>query len=132
MLADVRFDVRDLVVVATVTGEVDLSNATQLYDAIGAATSNTAHGVVLDLTAVDYLDSAGIHLIYRLRESLRARGQKLMLVIPAQSPVQGSLRLAGVTQHLPITPSVEEALKDFAPGGPPSLDRDAPEGEPAV
>jgi anti-anti-sigma factor len=137
MLADVQFDARDQVVVAGVTGEVDVSNATQLCDAIGEATPNTAFGVVLDLGGVDYLDSAGIHLIYRLRENLRARGQKLMLAIPAASPVQGALRLAGVTQHLPIASSVDEALAGFAhdetaqePAG--GSDRDAPQGEPAV
>ena len=132
MLADVRFDTYDQVVVAHVTGEVDLSNAIQLCDAVGEATPNTALGVVLDLTAVDYLDSAGIHLIYRLRENLQARGQKLILAIPAESPVQDSLRLAGVTQHLPITSSVDDALAGFAPSEAARLDRDAPEGEPAV
>jgi anti-anti-sigma factor len=137
MLADVRFDARDQVVVASVTGEVDLSNTTQLCDAVGEATPNTALGVVLDLGGVDYLDSAGIHLVYRLRENLRARGQKLMLAIPPQSPVQDSLRLAGVTQHLPIASSVEAALAGFAEGeaaqGPlGGSDRDAPQGEPAV
>ena len=137
MLADVQFAIRDQAVVARVTGEVDLSNATQLCDAIGAATPNTALGVILDFGAVDYLDSAGIHLIYRLRENLRARGQTLMLAIPAQSPVQDSLRLAGVTQHLPIASSVDEALVAFAPAEaaqevPDASDRDAPQGEPAV
>ncbi|MGZ4196798.1 MAG: STAS domain-containing protein [Solirubrobacteraceae bacterium] len=130
MLADVRFELRDQLVVSTVTGEVDLSNATQICDAIGEATPNTALGVVLDLSHVDYLDSAGIYLIYRLRENLRARGQKLMLAIPADSPVQDSLRLAGITQHLPIAPSVDEALVGLAP--PEDSDRDTPQGEPAV
>jgi anti-anti-sigma factor len=132
MLADVQFDTRDQVVVAGVTGEVDLSNAAQLCEAIGEATPNTAHGVVLDLGAVDYLDSAGIHLIYRLRENLRARGQTLIVAIPAESPVQDSLRLAGVTRHLPITSSVDEALARFAPDEGAALDRDAPKGEPAI
>jgi len=134
VLADVQFDLRDQVVVCAVTGEVDLSNATRICDAIGEATPNTAIGVVLDLSRVDYLDSAGIHLIYRLRENLRARGQKLMLVIPADSPVQDSLRLAGVTQHLPITASVDEALVGLAPAAASAedSDRDTPEGEPAV
>ena len=143
MLADVQFDIRDQVVVARVTGEIDLSNATQLCDAIGEATANTALGVVLDLGAVDYLDSAGIHLIYRLRENLRARGQKLMLAIPAQAPVHDSLRLAGVTRALPIAASVDDALVVFAPAQEPlegaraqepleGSDRDAPQGEPAV
>ena len=137
MLADVQFDLRGDVVVAKVTGEIDLSNASQLCDAIGEGTANTALGVVLDLSAVDYLDSAGIHLIYRLRENLRARGQKLMLVIPATSPVRDSLRLAGVTRNLPIEASIEEALAGVAPQTAPSgeqepSDRDAPQGEPAV
>ncbi|MGZ4230345.1 MAG: STAS domain-containing protein [Solirubrobacteraceae bacterium] len=125
-----RFELRDQLVASTVTGEVDLSNATQICDAIGEATPNTALGVVLDLSHVDYLDSAGIYLIYRLRENLRARGQKLMLAIPADSPVQDSLRLAGITQHLPIAPSVDEALVGLAP--PEDSDRDTPQGEPAV
>jgi anti-anti-sigma factor len=134
MLADVQFDVYEQAVVCTVTGEVDLSNATQICDAIGEATPNTALGVVLDLSGVGYLDSAGIHLIYRLRENLRARGQKLMLAIPADSPVQDSLRLASVTQHLPIAPSVEKALVGVAPppASPKDSDRDTPQGEPAV
>ena len=134
MLADVHFDIRDQVVVATVTGEVDLSNATQIGDAIGEATPNTVLGVVFDLSHVDYLDSAGIHLIYRLRENLQARGQKLMLSIPADSPVQDSLRLAGVTQHLPITASVHEALVGLAPAAASAEDSDwdTPQGEPAV
>jgi anti-anti-sigma factor len=134
VLADVQFDERDQVVVSTVTGEVDLSNARQICDAVGEATPNTAVGVVLDLSRVDYLDSAGIHLIYRLRENLRARGQKLMLAIPADSPVQDSLRLAGVTQHLPIAASVDAALAGFAPpaASAEDSDRDSPQGEPAV
>jgi anti-anti-sigma factor len=134
MLADVQFDVYEQAVVCTVTGEVDLSNATQICDAIGEATPNTALGVVLDLSRVGYLDSAGIHLIYRLRQNLRARGQKLMLAIPADSPVQDSLRLAGVTRHLPIAPSVEKALVGVAPpaASPEDSDRDTPQGEPAV
>lgn len=139
MIADLQFDIRDDVIVANLTGEVDSSNAAQLLDAIAEATSNTALGVVLRLDAVDYLDSAGIHLLYRLRESLRARGQKLMLVIPERSPVQDALRMAGVTSHLPIAPSVEEALAGLGRepasatvDGKARSDRDPPQGEPAV
>ena len=134
MLADVQFDIHGSVLVSTVTGEVDLSNATQICDAVGEATPNTALGVVLDLSRVDYLDSAGIHLIYRLRQNLRARGQTLVLVIPADSPVQDSLRLAGVTQHLSIAPSVDESLVALtsATASGEDSDRDTPQGEPAV
>jgi stage II sporulation protein AA (anti-sigma F factor antagonist) len=114
MLADVQFTVTDDTVVAAVTGEIDLSNADRLCDAIVDATANDVLGIVLDLAAVDYLDSTGIHLIYRLRESLRARGQRLMLVIPGDSPVRDTLRLAGVTSHLPICTSVQDAVQGVA------------------
>ena len=46
------------------------------------ATPNEAQGVVLDLSGVDYLDSAGIYVIFGMRASLQARGQTLILVIP--------------------------------------------------
>jgi anti-anti-sigma factor len=136
MLADVQFTVKDDVVVATLSGEVDTSNAAQICNAILETTPNHALGVVLDLSAVDYLDSAGIHLIYSLRTNLQARGQLVMLVIPAQSPVQGALRLAGVTTHLPMSETADAALLEFKPRSPSSgagdSDRDAPQGEPAV
>ena len=54
--------------------------------ALSESVPNFALALVLDLSDVEYLDSGGIHLIYELREKLRARGQTLQLVIPADSP----------------------------------------------
>lgn len=77
-----------------------MSSARDLSSAVATAATNDVIGVVLDLTDVDYLDSAGIHLIFRLREALQARGQELRLVIPDLSPVNDVLRLAGITALL--------------------------------
>ena len=74
-LADVQFSDHERVVVARLTGEIDLSNADSIEGAIAEATPNHALALILDVSALDYLDSAGIHLIYKLREKLRARGQ---------------------------------------------------------
>ena len=81
-LADVQFSDHERVVVARLTGEIDLSNAASIERAIAEATPNHVLALILDVSALDYLDSAGIHLIYKLREKLRARGQTLRLVIP--------------------------------------------------
>jgi anti-sigma B factor antagonist len=94
--ADLSIEIRGPVLVARLRGEIDMSNAGQLRDELYAATRNDALGLVLDLSEVDYLDSAGIHLVHRLREGLRARGQQLRLVIPADSLVNDALRLAGL------------------------------------
>jgi anti-anti-sigma factor len=113
-LGDVTFDQRDGVLIAELSGELDLSNAEAVGDAIAETASNQALGLILDLSALHYLDSAGIHLIFKLRERLRARGQTLALIIPAGSPSSDALRLAGVTLHVPAHATVEEALRDRA------------------
>ena len=101
-------------VVARLTGEVDLSNAESIESAIAEATSNHALALILDVSALYYLDSAGIHLIYKLREKLRARGQTLRLVIPPDSPANDALRLAGVSQVVETAETLEAALEEFA------------------
>ena len=102
-------------VIARLTGEVDLSNANSIEIAVAEATPNHALALILDVSAVDYLDSAGIHLIYRLREKLRARGQGLRLVIPAHSPANDALRLAGVWRNIETSETLDAALSEFAP-----------------
>jgi anti-sigma B factor antagonist len=111
-LADVEFDSSDRGVVARITGEIDLSNAASLGAALVDAMPNHEQGLVLDMSSVEYLDSAGIQLIYQLRERLRARGQNLALVIPTLSPAHDALRLAGLTQHVEMAETVEEAGGD--------------------
>jgi len=114
MLADVHFRSHEHVVIAHITGEVDLSNAGALGSALIDAIANHMSALVLELTDVEHVDSAGIQLLYRLRADLRARGQALRLVIPARSPPHDALRLAGVSQHLALAETVDDALADLA------------------
>jgi len=62
----------DGIPVVTVAGEIDMSNADRFRDALGlaaAAAAATADGAdggsfVVDLTGVEYLDSAGVHVLF--------------------------------------------------------------------
>ena len=109
-LADVSFATDGDVVVASVSGEIDLSNAGDLGDAIGRRLTNEALGLVLDLTDVDYLDSSGIHLIYELHDRLRNRGQDIRVVIAPGAVIGEALRLADVPRAVGAAESVEAAL----------------------
>ena len=113
-LADVHISIHDDAVVARLIGEIDISNAGELRTAVTDATPNDALGVVLDLTGVDYIDSAGIQLLYRLRESLRVRGQALRLVIPRDSRVAHTLQLAGIERTVDVVEAVDEGLEALA------------------
>lgn len=109
-LADVQFNICERVVVARLTGEIDLSNAETITAAVVDAMPHESSALVLDLSAVDYLDSAGIQLIYHLRETLRARSQSLRLLIPPDSPANDALRLAGVARHVDAMETLDDAL----------------------
>jgi anti-anti-sigma factor len=116
-IADLHLSVHDGVVRAELSGEVDMSNAERLLRTIAEGTPHGATATILDLGGVDYLDSAGIHLLYRLREDLRVRGQALLVVIPDNSPVNEALRLAGVLDHIAAFESSDAALRAL-PTGP--------------
>jgi anti-anti-sigma factor len=115
-LADLHIRRHDGVIVVRVAGEVDMSNASDLRGAIIEGTPNDALGLVLDLTSVDYIDSAGIHLLYRLGDNLRSRGQTLRVVIPPSSPASDTLRLAGVKRHVDVVDELEEGVRAVAAG----------------
>jgi anti-anti-sigma factor len=110
-LGDVQISLEGGVVLVHVSGEIDLSNAAGIEQAIVVATPNHAELVLLDLSRVDYLDSAGIHLVYRLREKIHGRGQGLKLVMEDRSSAADALELAGVMEHFEIRTSVEAALE---------------------
>ncbi len=116
-LADVQITLARHALIARLTGEIDMSNAEEMGATVIGATPNEASGVVLDLSGVDYLDSAGIYVVFGMRASLQARGQSLILVIPADSPVHDALRLSGAERPGEVTVTVDDALRaiDKAP-----------------
>jgi anti-anti-sigma factor len=93
------------VVEATLTGEVDLSNAVYIGLALERSVPNTAQGMVLDLSALDYIDSAGIRMLVGLAARFDWRRQRLGLVLPEGSRVRRVLELAGVDTVLAIDPT---------------------------
>src|ERR671924_936999 len=111
--ADVQITFAPNALIARITGEVDMSNAEEMGATVIGATPTEAEGVVLDLTDVDYMDSAGIYVIYGMRASLQARGQALILVIPERSPVHDALRLSGAERPGQMANSVADALRSL-------------------
>jgi anti-anti-sigma factor len=108
-LADVTFESSDRLVVASVRGELDMSNSDEVGAALADRVPNEALGLVVDLSNVDYMDSTGIHVVYELRERLLNRGQQIRLVVPPGSPVAETLRLAGVPSTVGVADTAEAA-----------------------
>lgn len=110
-LADVQITITRYALIARLIGEIDMSNAEDMGATVIGATPAEASGVVLDLSDVEYLDSAGIYVVYGMRASLQARGQSLILVIPSDSPVHDALRLSGAERPGELAETVDEAVR---------------------
>jgi stage II sporulation protein AA (anti-sigma F factor antagonist) len=108
-LATVEFEERDGVFVARLKGEIDMTNADELSRLIGRSVSNAALGIVLDLSGVMYLDSAGIRLLFELGNRLRQRGQRIGLAVGEEAPLRKVLRLTNVAGLMPVFETVEQA-----------------------
>ncbi|TQS23399.1 STAS domain-containing protein [Microbispora sp. KK1-11] len=50
--------------VLTVSGEIDMSNAGELDAALTGAAADDGHALLVDLSAVGYLDSAGLTVLF--------------------------------------------------------------------
>jgi anti-anti-sigma factor len=109
-LATFTAERNDDVVVGAISGEVDLSNASALERAIAEAVPNSATGVVLDLSALSYIDSSGIRLVLSLAGSLKWRGQELVIAAPEGSACRRVLTLAGIGGSVALEASAEAAL----------------------
>lgn len=109
-LADITFEHHDGIPVASIAGEVDMSNATELAMATQRAVEQKAPGLVIDLSGTSYLDSAGLHFLFDLGKRLRDRGQRLMLVVPEGSALNRLLDLVRVDALAPIERSLPTAL----------------------
>jgi anti-sigma B factor antagonist len=95
--------------VVAVEGEIDLYSAPQLRDAVLAAVEGGADHVVIDLSAVPFMDSSGLGVVVACLKRLREAGGELAVVTPAGSPPTKLLSLTGLDQAIPTHATVEEA-----------------------
>ena len=95
-LATLRVRERGNVIIAVVEGEIDLSNAPGLLGEVTGAVPNSARGLLLDLTGIEFLDSSGVHMLYDIADRLTTRQQRFAVVLEADAPPRRAIELSGV------------------------------------
>ena len=124
---DTRTEGRMLV--AAVKGEIDMSNADGLGSAISKQISNDALGLVLDLSGVEYLDSAALHMLFELRSHLATRGQALRLVVPSGAMISPALEIMDIPRTIGVAETAEAALQSLGEAIPEAHDTTTPNQE---
>ena len=92
-------------VVVRLTGEIDLSNVDGLEAQIDSAIAH-AQDVVIDLSAIDFIDSRGLRLLKRVSAAVAGRDGTLLVVAPASSVARSVLDMTGMSQELAVQDAV--------------------------
>ncbi|CDP88034.1 MULTISPECIES: STAS domain-containing protein [Mycolicibacterium] len=99
--------VGDVSVVA-VAGTVDMLTAPKLEEAINSALKSSPTAVVVDMSAVEFLASAGMGVLVAAREQL---GDGARFAVVADGPATSRpLKLVGITEVVELFATLDEAL----------------------
>jgi len=109
-LAELHSELDHGVGIAHLSGEIDASNRNEILGQLLGMLRNADWGLVLDLTDLRYLDSAGIELIVRLRQRLSSRQQHLRVAAPPGRFVAEVLETVRLKEIVPVDATVEEAV----------------------
>jgi len=95
--------------VVSVVGEIDVSTEQQFRDGLTSVLSGGAVRVVVDLSGVTFMASAGIGVLMGVRRVLSQSGGQLVLASPL-GEVAMVLSMTGVSSVIPVAASVPEAV----------------------
>ena len=104
----------DRVAVAVLSGEVDMSNATPVRQRIAGFVTPDDDALILDLSDLSFIDSAGLHAVFGLSAVLDEKRQRLLLIVPQGSQVARTLQVVGmpgtISMYLDRASAMETAL----------------------
>lgn len=104
----------DGVPIAHIHEDIDAANATATQQQLADVLGPDAASLIIDLSEIRYLDSAGIDMLLRLSNRLDHRRAELILVIPDSSQLKRLATLVGLSDAIAIHPNLSEALQEAA------------------
>lgn len=92
----------DDALILALRGELDVASVDSLRDAVDQAERSTQPAIVVDLRALEFIDSIGIRELMRLHRRAKETGRDLSLS-PGGRQVQRTFQIAGLLDVLPFT-----------------------------
>ncbi len=108
---EIGTDLSDTTAVVHAVGEVDMSSAPKLRNAVltACAAVRGPASLVVDLTGVNFFGSSGISVLMEAQQQCQARRTPLR-VVPGQAALR-TLRIAGLAEVLDIRDSLADAVQ---------------------
>jgi anti-anti-sigma factor len=92
------------IAIVRAAGELDLATAPQLARAISVAADARRPRVLVDLSALEFCDSAGQRALLGAAREVEARAGRLVVAVEPGGTVERLLELAGLTEFLRVRP----------------------------
>ena len=112
-LAHVTIEERGPVAVASVRGELDISNSAATGEAIATDITSEARGLIVDFTDLSFLDSSAVSMLFNLARRLSERRQELRVVAPRDAAVARVLDIVEFNSAASVHETVDDALASF-------------------
>jgi anti-anti-sigma factor len=100
-ILDVHSENRDKRVHVVLRGELDLSTVVKVQEELRRVEASAPPLVVLDLSALTFLDSTGLRCLITADERAREQGRRLVIV-RGPDPVQRVFSITRLEEHLEI------------------------------
>ena len=97
--------------ILTVRGELDAYSAATLDAAFDEALADGAQQLVLDLTEVGFMDSAGLHVLFAVQREISSRDGALAIVAGDAPQVRRLLEVVAPREALPVVATRDAALR---------------------
>ena len=104
----------DDVVVARLTGELDISAAERTGKRIAEAVPSSARGLVVDMSELEFMDSSGVSMLFSLARQVGSHRQQLRVVAPPGRPVSRVLQIVEFDRAAPVDADVDSAVAEIA------------------
>ena len=111
-MVDFRVSALDQVTLIEVEGRIDSMNANELGDVLNSEFERGGRQIVLDLSNVSYMSSAGLRELVAAYNKLRSAAGDLRLARPS-SRVQDVLEMSGLDTIFQIFPTQVDAVGSY-------------------
>ncbi|MCV7283029.1 STAS domain-containing protein [Mycolicibacterium flavescens] len=99
--------------VVTASGDLDMLTAPQLREAIAAALAKNPTGLVVDLTPVEFLGSAGMQVLMETHN--QTDGTETRFAVVAEGPATSRpLKITGIADVIGLFSSLDAALENLS------------------
>ena len=95
--------------ILSVRGRVDANSSQELQDLV-LSTAHQTQKLLLDLSQVDYMSSAGLRVMLLLHREIHENHGRVMLV-GLQDRIRDAMEMTGFLKHFAVVPDVQTGIE---------------------